>query len=149
MCENKIFLLSRKFINDDKAWSLSSYVSSSSCVMAGNAPVPTSSVGADDNFNVNRNSEEVERDGAFVRPEGGTRSKNVDGPFVISSNNNNNEVKPSDTNRSGDALEEALCQLGPFGPYQRYMLTLLCLPNLLAAMYSLNYVFAADQVPFR
>ncbi|XP_014357044.2 organic cation transporter protein isoform X2 [Papilio machaon] len=49
----------------------------------------------------------------------------------------------------GEALESALLQLGPFGPYQRYVLTLLCLPNLFAAMYSLNYVFVADSVPFR
>lgn len=47
------------------------------------------------------------------------------------------------------ALEDALEQLGPFGMYQRYMLAMLCLPNILAAMYSLNYVFTADQVPFR
>ncbi|XP_037969232.2 organic cation transporter protein-like [Plutella xylostella] len=47
------------------------------------------------------------------------------------------------------ALERALSALGPFGLYQRYNLVLLCLPNLLAAMYSLNYVFVADQVPFR
>lgn len=47
------------------------------------------------------------------------------------------------------ALERALTALGPFGLYQRYNLVLLCLPNLLAAMYSLNYVFVADQVPFR
>ncbi|XP_013173256.1 PREDICTED: organic cation transporter protein-like [Papilio xuthus] len=49
----------------------------------------------------------------------------------------------------GEALESALLQLGPFGPYQRYVLTLLCLPNIFAAMYSLNYVFVADSVPFR
>ncbi|CAK1585788.1 unnamed protein product [Parnassius mnemosyne] len=49
----------------------------------------------------------------------------------------------------GEALEAALCQLGPFGPYQRYVLTLLCLPSLLSAMYSFNYVFVAEQVPFR
>lgn len=48
-----------------------------------------------------------------------------------------------------EALELALAQLGHFGLYQRYMLLMLCLPNLLAAMYSLNYVFVADQVPFR
>lgn len=48
-----------------------------------------------------------------------------------------------------EALEAALEQLGPFGFYQRYVLVLLCIPNLLAAMYSLNYVFVADQVPFR
>lgn len=50
---------------------------------------------------------------------------------------------------SAEALESALVQLGHFGLYQRYMLLMLCLPNLLAAMYSLNYVFVADQVPFR
>lgn len=49
----------------------------------------------------------------------------------------------------GGALEEALKQLGPFGFYQRYVLILICVPNMLAAMYSLNYVFVADQVPFR
>lgn len=48
-----------------------------------------------------------------------------------------------------EALESALAQLGHFGLYQRYMLLMLCLPNLLAAMYTLNYVFVADQVPFR
>lgn len=48
-----------------------------------------------------------------------------------------------------EALESALRQLGHFGLYQRYMLFMMCLPNLLAAMYSLNYVFVADQVPFR
>lgn len=48
-----------------------------------------------------------------------------------------------------EALESALMQLGHFGLYQRYMLLMLCLPNMLAAMYSLNYVFVADQVPFR
>lgn len=48
-----------------------------------------------------------------------------------------------------DALEAALEQLGPFGLYQRYMLLMLCIPSVLAAMYSLNYVFVAGQVPFR
>ncbi|XP_028161577.1 organic cation transporter protein-like [Ostrinia furnacalis] len=48
-----------------------------------------------------------------------------------------------------DALEQALEQLGAFGLYQRYSLFMLCLPGLLSAMYSLNYVFVADQVPFR
>lgn len=56
----------------------------------------------------------------------------------------------SASERSGaEALESALVQLGHFGLYQRYMLLMLCLPNLLAAMYSLNFVFVADQVPFR
>ncbi|XP_052741002.1 organic cation transporter protein-like [Bicyclus anynana] len=50
---------------------------------------------------------------------------------------------------SGEALELALLQLGPFGLYQRYVLFLLLVPNVLAAMHSLNYVFVADQVPFR
>ncbi|XP_075975003.1 organic cation transporter protein-like [Anticarsia gemmatalis] len=54
--------------------------------------------------------------------------------------------KPADTS---DALEDALAQLGPFGFYQGYILVMLCIPNLLAVMYSLNYVFVADQVPFR
>lgn len=48
-----------------------------------------------------------------------------------------------------DALEAALDQLGPFGLYQGYLLIMLCIPNMLAAMYSLNYIFAADNVPFR
>ncbi|XP_068633971.1 organic cation transporter protein-like [Battus philenor] len=48
-----------------------------------------------------------------------------------------------------DALESALNLLGPFGPYQRYVLVLLCIPNLLSAMYSLNYIFVADAVSFR
>lgn len=48
-----------------------------------------------------------------------------------------------------EALEAALEQLGPFGFYQCYVLVLLCIPNLFAAMYLLNYVFIADQVPFR
>lgn len=47
------------------------------------------------------------------------------------------------------ALEGALERLGPFGLYQRYTVLMLCIPNLLAPMYSLNYVFVADQVPFR
>ncbi|XP_045769544.1 organic cation transporter protein-like isoform X2 [Maniola jurtina] len=50
---------------------------------------------------------------------------------------------------SAEALELALMQLGPFGLYQRYVVLMLCIPNMLAAMYSLNYVFVADQVPFR
>ncbi|CAH2241415.1 jg15612 [Pararge aegeria aegeria] len=50
---------------------------------------------------------------------------------------------------SGEALELALLQLGPFGLYQRYAVLLLCLPNVLAAMYSLNYVFVAEPVAFR
>ncbi|PZC71375.1 hypothetical protein B5X24_HaOG213520 [Helicoverpa armigera] len=50
---------------------------------------------------------------------------------------------------AADALEAALAQLGPFGFYQGYVLVLLCIPNLLACMYSLNYVFVADSVPFR
>nr|XP_049703476.1 organic cation transporter protein [Helicoverpa armigera] len=50
---------------------------------------------------------------------------------------------------TADALEAALAQLGPFGFYQGYVLVLLCIPNLLACMYSLNYVFVADSVPFR
>lgn len=49
----------------------------------------------------------------------------------------------------GEALEEALEQLGAFGLYHKYVLVMLCIPNLFAAMYSLNYVFVADQVPFR
>lgn len=48
-----------------------------------------------------------------------------------------------------DALEAALSQLGHFGLYQKYVLIMLCIPNLFSAMYSLNYVFVADQVPFR
>lgn len=50
---------------------------------------------------------------------------------------------------AADALEAALGQLGAFKLYQRYMLLMLCIPNLFAAMYSLNYVFVADAVPFR
>ncbi|XP_050348279.1 organic cation transporter protein-like [Nymphalis io] len=50
---------------------------------------------------------------------------------------------------SAEALEHTLVQLGHFGLYQRYALFLLCVPNLFSAMYSLNYVFVADQVPFR
>ncbi|XP_072932974.1 organic cation transporter protein-like [Epargyreus clarus] len=49
----------------------------------------------------------------------------------------------------GAGLEDVLDQLGHFGFYQCYVLILLCIPNILAAMYSLNYVFVADQVPFR
>lgn len=56
------------------------------------------------------------------------------------------EYAPDD---AGDSLEAALAQLGPFGFYQGYMLIMLCIPNLLACMYSLNYIFVADQVPFR
>ncbi|CAB3246743.1 unnamed protein product [Arctia plantaginis] len=55
-------------------------------------------------------------------------------------------VKPKD---ASDALEAALAQLGPFGFYQGYVLVMLCIPNLFSVMYSLNYVFVADQVPFR
>ncbi|CAH1636270.1 unnamed protein product [Spodoptera littoralis] len=50
---------------------------------------------------------------------------------------------------AADSLEAALAQLGPFGFYQGYMLIMLCIPNLLACMYSLNYIFVADSVPFR
>ncbi|KAJ8723058.1 hypothetical protein PYW08_002970 [Mythimna loreyi] len=50
---------------------------------------------------------------------------------------------------AADSLEAALAQLGPFGFYQGYMLVMLCIPNLLACMFSLNYIFVADQVPFR
>ncbi|XP_028042239.1 organic cation transporter protein-like [Bombyx mandarina] len=50
---------------------------------------------------------------------------------------------------AAEALEDALGRLGPFGLYQRYVAIMLCIPNLLAAMYTLNYVFVADQVPFR
>ncbi|XP_026753260.3 organic cation transporter protein-like [Galleria mellonella] len=63
--------------------------------------------------------------------------------------------RPSETNAAGPAsdagyiLEAALDQLGPFGFYQRYVVVLLCIPNIFSAMYSLNYVFVADQVPFR
>ncbi|XP_013196045.2 organic cation transporter protein [Amyelois transitella] len=49
----------------------------------------------------------------------------------------------------GAALEAALDQLKPFGLYQRYVVILLCIPNLFAAMYSMNYVFVAELVPFR
>ncbi|XP_041980241.1 organic cation transporter protein-like [Aricia agestis] len=49
----------------------------------------------------------------------------------------------------GEALERAMDQLGPFGFYQRYTLILLCIPNIFSAMYSLNYIFVADQIPFR
>lgn len=52
-------------------------------------------------------------------------------------------------NEDQDSLEAALSQLGPFGLYQKYVLIMLCIPNLFSAMYSLNYVFVADQVPFR
>lgn len=50
---------------------------------------------------------------------------------------------------SAEALEHALAQLGHFDLYQKYALFLLCIPNLFSAMYSLNYVFVADQIPFR
>lgn len=50
---------------------------------------------------------------------------------------------------SAEALEHALLQLGHFDLYQKYALFLLCIPNLFSAMYSLNYVFVADQIPFR
>lgn len=46
-------------------------------------------------------------------------------------------------------LEKALDSLGAFGLYQQYTVVLLCLPGLLSACYSLNYVFVADRVPFR
>ncbi|KAM3955702.1 organic cation transporter protein [Aphomia sociella] len=52
-------------------------------------------------------------------------------------------------NSDSDVLEAALDQLGPFGFYQRYTVVMLCIPNLFAVMYTLNYVFVADQVPFR
>ncbi|CAH0399952.1 unnamed protein product [Chilo suppressalis] len=61
-------------------------------------------------------------------------------------------TRPSEqaaSENQGDALEAALAQLGPFGLYQRYMVVMLCIPNMLAAMYSLNFIFVADQVPFR
>uniref|UniRef100_A0A2A4K5Q8 Major facilitator superfamily (MFS) profile domain-containing protein n=2 Tax=Heliothis virescens TaxID=7102 RepID=A0A2A4K5Q8_HELVI len=58
-------------------------------------------------------------------------------------------AKQPDAEGAGDVLEAALAQLGPFGFYQGYVLVLLCIPNLLACMYSLNYVFVADAVPFR
>ncbi|VVC91065.1 unnamed protein product, partial [Leptidea sinapis] len=50
---------------------------------------------------------------------------------------------------AGSAMEAVLAQLGPFGVYQRYVLFMLLLPNLLSPMYSLNYVFTADRVEFR
>ncbi|XP_045499390.1 organic cation transporter protein-like [Colias croceus] len=49
----------------------------------------------------------------------------------------------------GDPLEALLATLGPFGLYQRYVVVLLLIPNLLAPMYTFNYVFVADRVPFR
>lgn len=55
----------------------------------------------------------------------------------------------ADADAEADVLEKALEQLGAFGLYQRYMLVMLCIPNLFAAMYSLNYVFVADAVAFR
>ncbi|XP_022121629.2 organic cation transporter protein [Pieris rapae] len=48
-----------------------------------------------------------------------------------------------------DGVEALLTALGPFGWWQRGAVLLLLLPNLLAPMYSLNYVFVADRVPFR
>ncbi|CAK1555048.1 unnamed protein product [Leptosia nina] len=54
-----------------------------------------------------------------------------------------------DEDKWGDPLEALLARLGPFGFYQRYVLFLLMIPNLLAPMYSLNYIFIADRVPFR
>lgn len=48
-----------------------------------------------------------------------------------------------------EALEALLDELGAFGWYQRYVLVLLCLPNLLGACYSLSHVFVAAEVPFR
>ncbi|CAG9787575.1 unnamed protein product [Diatraea saccharalis] len=59
----------------------------------------------------------------------------------------NSECADGETER--DVLEAALAQIGPFGWYQRYMVLMLCLPNVLGAMYSLNYIFVADQIPFR
>ncbi|XP_032516811.2 organic cation transporter protein-like [Danaus plexippus] len=60
------------------------------------------------------------------------------------------ELKDEEScNSPEDALEKAVLQLGPFGIYQRYVLFLLFIPNMLSAMYSLNYVFVADQVAFR
>lgn len=67
-------------------------------------------------------------------------------------NNQDNGQASAKVGRDGsgeDALEAALELIGPFGLYQRYILVMLCIPNILAAMYSLNYVFVADQVPFR
>lgn len=80
--------------------------------------------------------------------------------YVKDENNketNNNNLKDEnksteeskDEKETLDALEAALAQLGHFGWYQKYMLFFLCIPNVLSAMYSLNYVFVADQVPFR
>ncbi|CAF4852802.1 unnamed protein product [Pieris macdunnoughi] len=48
-----------------------------------------------------------------------------------------------------DGVEALLAALGPFGWWQRGAVLMLLLPNLLAPMYSLNYVFVADRVPFR
>ncbi|CAH2047607.1 unnamed protein product, partial [Iphiclides podalirius] len=116
-------------------------------VMAANAPVDAAGAAAADAENgaVTRRVDAVEADAG--RREGA--SKPVDGPFEISASVDGVATPTVAPLGGGDAMEEALCQLGPFGPYQRYVLTLLCLPNLLAAIYSLNYVFVADQVPFR
>ncbi|KAJ0183568.1 hypothetical protein K1T71_001544 [Dendrolimus kikuchii] len=59
------------------------------------------------------------------------------------------EPPTKEAGEHGEALEAALEQLGAFGLYHKYVLVMLCIPNLFAAMYSLNYVFVADQVPFR
>ncbi|XP_049872467.1 organic cation transporter protein-like [Pectinophora gossypiella] len=72
-------------------------------------------------------------------------SRNRDYPDGVSST----EATIKEEKDPGEALESALAQLGHFRLYQRYNMIMLCLPNLLAAMYTLNYVFVADQVPFR
>ncbi|CAH0719740.1 unnamed protein product, partial [Brenthis ino] len=77
------------------------------------------------------------RKDTFVMNDGETSRKSVE------------STKGKAAPDSNEALELALTELGHFGLYQRYALFLLCVPNLLAAMYSLNYVFVADQVQFR
>lgn len=82
-----------------------------------------------------KNMEDLKHNDAPVNSAGGRRS--VD------------STRAKAVRDSNEALELALSELGHFGLYHRYALFLLCIPNLFAAMYSLNYVFVADVVPFR
>lgn len=75
--------------------------------------------------------------------------KNDNTTWINDDNGESGSIQEKRYKDSSEALELAILQLGPFGFYQRYVVFLLVIPNLLAAMYSLNYVFVADQVPFR
>ncbi|CAG5054688.1 unnamed protein product [Parnassius apollo] len=140
-------------VNADKTNSLFVIHVSGGSDMTGHALPETRSV-----FPQDTRTGEVETGSEAVRDEA-----NMGGTVKASTEINNTTYPTSSLGESsnvgakkvdgqvggGEALEAALCQLGPFGSYQRYVLTLLCLPTLLSAMYSFNYVFVAEQVPFR